>query len=92
MKILVKNVAGKVFCVECEPTDTIAHLKVKLGNIKAQLMFHGRLLGDNFSENMTLADAGVQHGSFILDSSVELQDVTQSTRPRYVILVLVQNC
>lgn len=62
----------KVFTLECESTDTIAHLKVKVQDIERtipihhqRLMFDGKQLDDNFSENMTLTDVGVEEGSVL---------------------------
>ncbi|XP_078153961.1 uncharacterized protein LOC144549086 isoform X2 [Carex rostrata] len=70
MKILVMDWTAKVSTLECESTDTIAHLKAKLDKITEDLMFDGKRLGDKFSENMMLADVGIKDGSLILDSSL----------------------
>ncbi|XP_078154047.1 uncharacterized protein LOC144549187 [Carex rostrata] len=68
MKILVVDETAKVFSLECESSDTIAHLKAKWKTITTRLMFDGKELGDNFSDNKTLADVGIQDGSLILES------------------------
>lgn len=72
MKIFVKGHDEKVFTLECESTDTIAHLKVKVQDIERtipihhqRLMFDGKQLDNNFSENMTLTDVGVEEGSML---------------------------
>lgn len=71
MKIFVKDLAGKVFSLECESTDTIAHLQAKVHAIEGipprdqRYVFFGKLLGCRFSENMTLAGDGIKEGSVL---------------------------
>jgi ubiquitin-large subunit ribosomal protein L40e len=70
MQIFVHYLTGKFFSLECESIDTIAHIMARVQDKEGippdqqRFIFSGKQLS-GFSENKTLAEAGIQEKSSI---------------------------
>lgn len=94
MQIVVICSTGQVYPVECESTDTIAHIIARLHEIvgippdQQRLIFAGKQISGEFSVNRTLAEAGIQEGS-TFDLTLRLRG---GGAGEYVILPLEVSC